>query len=368
MEKRGSLVEKIASERPRLNHRMQSVECFRLLASMLVVFIHCESIGGFGMIMNCLARVAVPYFFVVSGYFAYHVREKAIQKRFWSVVKLTVLAHLLYLLWDGNMKGIRDLGSLLEWALDKCSTTTLMEILLINRGPVRGFLWYLFAIVSCYAVLWLYVRWAETEDCDYKPLYITGVFLYVFQVVLGSFATASGFEISYRIYRNALLFGLPMFTLGLFLREYGGKILRVYNLSKWKLILLVIVGACLSVIQWKGTGKVEMPVGTLLEVIALMLLLVSVPAVSKASGWLARIISTFGTLSTYIYITHMIWADVYGKYIKGYVLRLGESAETFLYPFSVIGLTLITGILYLCIRSGVNRISGKVRSAKREKF
>lgn len=359
-------MDKIAAGTPRHGQRMQSIECFRLIASMLVVFIHCESFGKFGMVMNCLARVAVPYFFVVSGFFAYHISERSIQKRFWSVVKLTFFAHLLYLLWDGNMKGIRDLGSLLEWALDKCSTTTLMEILLINRGPVRGFLWYLFAIVSCYAVLWLYVRWAEKEACDYKPLYITGALLYVFQVVLGSFATASGFEITYRIYRNGLLFGLPMFVLGIFLREHGSKILRVYNLSKGKLLLLVMVGACLSVIQWEGTGQVEMPVGTLLEVIALMLLLTSVPEIAKKTGWISNVISVFGVLSTYVYITHMIWADVYGKYVKEFFLRYGEKAETFFYPFCVIVLTLATGILYLCIRFAANGILMKVRSACRK--
>jgi hypothetical protein len=68
-----------------------------------------------------------------------------------------------------------------------------------------------------------------------------------------------------------------------------------------------------------------MPVGTLLEVIALMLLLVSAPVVSKNSVWLCRMITGFGPLSAYIYITHMLWADVYNMYLKGYVLRLGES-------------------------------------------
>ena len=357
---------KVVDGKRKTHNRMQSVECFRLIASMLVVFIHCESSGKFGIAMNCLARVAVPYFFMVSGFFAYRISEKTIQKRFWAVVKLTVFAHLLYLLWDGNMKGIRDLGGFLAWSVDKCSSQSLAQILLINRSPVRGFLWYLIAIVFCYAAIWLYVRWFEAEMCDYRALYVTGALLYALQVVLGSFATASGADIPYRIYRNALLFGFPIFVLGIFLREKYDKILRAYNLTKMKLVLLFFVGAGLSLIQWKGTGKVEMPVGTLLEVIAVMLLLVSVPVVSKDSGIISGMISTFGTLSTYIYITHMLWADVYLTYIKGYVLRFGENAEAFLYPFAVIGLTLATGIAYLCVRFVLNWVCGKIRAAYRK--
>lgn len=358
-------MDQIAGEKTKPRSRIQSLECFRLIASMLVVFIHCEGSGEFGSIMNCLARVAVPFFFIVSGYFLYEAKEKTVRKRFWSVLKLNVIAHLLYVLWNGYQNGIEDLGDLAEWVLAQCSSYTLTVLLLLSRSPIGIHLWYLNAMVFSYAVIWLYIRWAEGEKCSYKPLYTLGVCLCAIHIVLGSFGTVCGFEIPSRLYRNALLFGFPMFTLGIFLRENGSKILRVYNLMKLKLIFLMFVGACLSIIQWRGAGEVEMPVGTLLEVIALMLLLVSVPEVSD-SIWLSRIISTFGALSTYVYITHLIWADVYLKYFKRYALSLGESAEAFLYPFFVIGITLATGIAYLCVRFVLNWVYGKIRAVCRK--
>ena len=358
-------MDKIAGEKTKPHSRMQSLECFRLIASMLVVFIHCEGSGEFGSIMNCLARVAVPFFFIVSGYFLYEAKEKTVRKRFWSVLKLNVIAHLLYVLWNGYQNGIADLGDLVEWVLAQCSSYTMTVLLLLSRSSIGIHLWYLNAMVFSYAVIWLYIRWAEGEKCSYRPLYIIGICLCVIHIVLGSFGIVCGFEIPSRLYRNALLFGLPMFSLGIFLHENYRKILRVYQLSKVKLVLLVFAGACLSIIQWKGTGEVEMPVGTLLEVVALMLLLVSVPMVSD-SVWISRIISTFGTLSTYVYITHLIWADVYLKYFKRYALSLGESTEAFLYPFFVIGITLATGISYLCVRFVLNWVCGKIRDAYRK--
>lgn len=349
--------------KPRTRQRMQSVECFRLIGAIFVVVAHCITTDHFGVIMDSFAWVVVPFFFVVSGYFSYQASERSIRKRFWSVAKLTVGAHLLYLLWGGYHSGIRELGKLLEWCIDKCSSKTLMVMLLINKSPIRSHLWYMNAIVLCYAAIWLYVRWAEEETCNYKPLYITSVCLFGFHVVLGSFATASEFSVPYHMYRNALLYGLPMFSLGIFLREYHEKIISTYKLTKVKLIGLYVMGACLIMLQNRGTGKVEMPIGALLEVVALMLLCIMVPMVSKNSAFISGIISTFGTLSTYIYVTHFVWLDIYNTYLKGYVLRLGERKEALLYPVAVVGISLITGILYIGIVTACRRVIGKIKPA-----
>ena len=349
----------------RTRQRMQSIECFRLIFSFIVVIAHCITTDNFGLMMNTLGWVVVPFFFVVSGYFSYHARERSLRKRFWSVVKLTIGAHLLYMLWDGYLSGIRDVGSMVAWCLDKCSSKTLMTMLLISKSPISSHLWYLNASVICYGAMWLYGRWTEGETCDYKPLYIMGVCLYSLHVVLASFATASEFAIPHYLYRNGLLYGLPMFILGIFLREYNEKIIRVYNLTKIKLVGLFAAGALLIMLQMRGTGKVEMPLGALVEVIALILLCVMVPVVSKNSGIVSGMISTFGTLSTYIYVTHMVWLDIYSDFLKGYALQLGETVEEFLYPAIVVGLSLFTGILYMGLKSAVKWLAGKVKMAGR---
>ena len=341
--------------------RMQSIECFRVIASMMVVFIHCEGAGRFGAMMNCLARVGVPFFCVTSGFFSYYAREKSIEKRFWSIVKLTLVAKLMYLLWGCYRLAVTDPGSVLDWIRNLFSATALMEMLLLNVSRTAAHLWYLNSMVFIYAVIWIYVRWSEDGSCSYKPLYIFCVWQYAIHVVLSSFSVASNYYIGYRIYRNGLLTGLPMFVLGLFLREYNEKIISVFHLTKLKLVGLIGVGAFLSLLQLKGVGKVEMPLGALLEVIAVILLCVQMPTISKDSGIVSSVISTFGTLSTYIYITHIFWMNVYHEYIKKYILSLGKTAEDDFDPFVVLGITLATGVLYVSLKAALKRLSGRIK-------
>ena len=346
-------------EKPRIHTRMQSIECCRLFFSIIVIIAHCLTTDKFGLMMNGIGYVTVPFFFVVSGYFSYNVREKSIKKRFWSVVKLTIAANVLYIFWGAFLEGARDIVSLLVWIKERCSITVLMQMLLISRNSIRSHLWYLNAIVICYAVMWLYVSWAEDDKCDYKPLYIVSVCLYGLHVVLGSFATASGFDIPSYVYRNALLYGIPMFSLGIFLREYYDKIIRAFYLTKTKLIVLFFVGFCLSILQIKGTGKVEMPIGSLIEVISLMLFVIMVPMITDKPGIVSGMISTFGDLSTYIYVVHMVYLDIYIMYIQGYAQRFGDKVEILLCGIIVIGITLITGTAYLGIKAAFRKFIGK---------
>ena len=60
---------KAVEGKTRTRQRMQSIECFRLIFSFIVVIAHCITTDNFGLMMNTLGWVVVPFFFVVSGYF-----------------------------------------------------------------------------------------------------------------------------------------------------------------------------------------------------------------------------------------------------------------------------------------------------------
>ena len=50
--------------------RNTTLELMKLLASYAVVFIHVLFYGRFGIIVDAIARFAVPFFFLVSGFFS----------------------------------------------------------------------------------------------------------------------------------------------------------------------------------------------------------------------------------------------------------------------------------------------------------
>ena len=58
-----------------------TLELIKLLASYMVVFIHISFYGEIGVAVNALARFAVPFFFVISGFYSYKCTEEKIKKR-----------------------------------------------------------------------------------------------------------------------------------------------------------------------------------------------------------------------------------------------------------------------------------------------
>lgn len=341
-----------ATERRKM--RNPAIEICRLVASIFVVFIHYGFPGEFGEVMNCLARFAVPFFFAVSGYFAYQKDEVVIKKRTIGILKLNLHATLLYLLWGSYEERYVFGRGRAAWLQRVFSEGNLTKWFINGVNPLAGHLWYLAAILECYIMLYLYVRW-KGKKYDYYSLYVVSILLYAVHVMMGSVAAAVDFDVPYKIYRNALFTGIPMFSLGIFLREYGDKILETYRLSRKKLVMLIVLGAAFSVLQWRGTGKVEMPVGSVIEVVALMLLIVSLPANWGTGKVIAGVTSGLGVLSTYIYVTHIFWMDLYEIFWRKYITVLEKTALEYLSPVLVVLISVCTGVVYIMMKGMVEK-------------
>lgn len=50
--------------------RNRSIDAVRAIACAFVLFVHCPFPGAFGIIVSALARFAVPFYLMVSGYYA----------------------------------------------------------------------------------------------------------------------------------------------------------------------------------------------------------------------------------------------------------------------------------------------------------
>ena len=336
--------------------RNPAIEICRLIASFFVVFIHYGFPGEFGEVINCLARFAVPFFFVVSGYFVYHADAFAVKKRMIGILKLNIYATLLYVLWGACQdEYFADQGRI-AWLAGALSNYHLSQWLLYCKNPFAAHLWYLTAILTCYAVVYVYARWIG-KTYYYRPLYIVSLSLFAVHFVLTSLAAMTDMNVPSILYRNAWFLGIPLFNLGIFIREYQDRIIETYRLSTKKLMLMIAFGAAFSVVQWQGTGNVEMPVGTLFEVIALVLLLVSVPSEIQRNDMLCRFTSGFGNLSAYIYITHLFWRDIYTKYIRNRLLyALGETVIDYLSPVLVVLISVGTGVVWLILKASAEKV------------
>lgn len=337
--------------------RNEAVECGRLLAAFCVVFLHL----GFSNIhilregINCATRIAVPFFFVISGYYAYQAPSQTVGRRIGKMVRLVVISMLVYFAWLCFYQGVICHQSVKEFLMGIFCNPNMANWVFLNVTPPAGHLWYLSAATVCWIVLWIYVKFQEQGERNNKYLYMICVVLFVFYIFLSLNTMVAGYIFPVATYRNALFFGLPMFGLGMFLHEYHDRIITAFQLNTPKLLAMTVVGMLLSVLQWRGIGRSEMPVGMVLTVIAVVLLLVKYPVISGNSTRMAKLISRFGRISTNIYVMHIMWAQIYGLVLKERLIAISVSLEACLQPFIVILVSLLFAGLCEVVYKGEKR-------------
>lgn len=335
--------ERIAPANARV--RNQAMECFKIVAAIFVVFLHVSFPSSKAQgLMFVLANDAVALFFVITGYFNFGADRKTLECRMKHLLRLYLVAILFTIAVGIITAGITGDGSaaflIPRW-------DEIMNWLILQQDPRNGQLWYLTSACLCYLILYLYVRFFGDKPVNYRPLYYAAFSLFAVFLALGCLAAVAGMNVPYLLYRNGFFCGLPMFTLGIFLREYQDRILTNFNLTSGKLLALALAGFILGIMQYFTVGMGQAAMGTLLEIPALLLFMTYHPTVTKERGFLAACVGKFGAWSTYVYILHIQILSVYTRFCRPAMLTVfSENAEAWIQPFAVAGLSLIAAIVF----------------------
>lgn len=303
-----------------VKQRNLSLECCRILGACFVVFLHVPFPGEFGGLVACLSRFAVPMFFAISGWYSYQTKPQKLLKRMKAILLLELSGIALQLAWNcvqGTMEGVRMLDTL-RWKIPEAAA--LGKWLVFQVDPFSGPLWYLSAAAVCYLVLAVYVRICKT---DYRPLYVLSGIALAAHFAMAEFSRFTGIRVDFTVYRNAWFFGIPMFTMGLALRQLRENLSETGKENAVIPLAVMLLGTALSILEWRIFGGFDLPVGTVIAVAGLMLLTAARPAVPR---WLEKAAGSFGFLSTGVYLVHLIVRDVYGWFFSWKLEAvLGES-------------------------------------------
>lgn len=347
--------------------RNQTMECCKMLAAILVVFLHVPFPGLFGQLIDCMMRFSVPLFFAVSGYFSFGVRSDKMKRRLMHIIKLNIVAILAHVAWNVLHAAYQGESILRELRAILPPAKSLASWVFMHISPYSGQLWYLTAIAVCYAILWAYVTFFGEEKIDYRPLYGVSVVLFAIRFVAVDLMRTIGYGIPFFFCRDGFFFGLPMVSLGIFLREHQQRLFTNFRLTTKKLLGILLFGILLSLLQWKTYGTSELPLGALVQTFALMQLSLLHPRADMGSKAAAKLIGSFGYLSTSVYILHMIVSDAYSCFAQPAVKALAGRTESWLQPVIVllgsIALSLLVkGLMHLSARLLPN-LGKKKRSA-----
>ena len=258
------------------------------LACIAIVFMHCEFPGRLGTLVQCLVRFGVPFFFMVSGYFC-HSRKGRVDygKKLRHVLEIVLWTTLFYALVTplyAPWEGLPDLKALRNWVL-------------FNKPfYIAGQMWFLFALLYDYALFALFdrkgLRWVPALAVP------VGIALYI---AMAQGAHLAGIKVPNMWYRNYLVEGFSLFSLGYLIRIHGERI-RISNGVLWA-VLLISTALC-PVERWLLGRDFGVNIVTFPQVTALFLLCVRNPGRGKGS----RLAALGLKLSMFVYILHpAVW-------------------------------------------------------------
>lgn len=260
-------------------------------------------------------RLAVPMFFLISGYFSYRKenQEEYAKKSIMRNIKYLLVGFGIYIAFDFVMCFVDGHGVGYFW-------TTLfyenpfLDFVILNR-PITytgAQLWFLIALLLVSIVHWVLVKYDKTKYYKYiipvcfALYFFFSAYMYIFQST----------DMPIRYVRNAWLFGLPVFGLGYSLAKFDFNKKSYY---KYLYLLFAIIFFVLQIYEDKllrylsndAPLNIEMYISS---VISAVLFLQFFLGIKKSNcDWYYKWIGK--NAPYYIYILHMAVAVVLSKFV-----------------------------------------------------
>lgn len=187
-----------------LSNRNSGLDFLRFICAFFVICIHVFPVDIF---WSALIRVAVPVFFMITGYFYSLTKSNGREKnQIVKIFKIFLGANILYFVIEMVMH-INDIGAYLR---SLCSFDVLFDFGLLNASPFNGNMWYLGALLYVLVLVYLLEK-----KWDRKALYPVVPLLILAELALGKYSLlVFGAEFPVEYSRNFLLVGLPCFLIG----------------------------------------------------------------------------------------------------------------------------------------------------------
>ncbi len=325
--------------------RVHSFDTFKAIAAIAVVFIH---FGGFPIIdtgVKLLARFAVPYFFMISGYFTHGSNKEHIKKSVLKLTRLFLLSALIYLIYNIISSGVDSI-------FKEITLFNAVKVFVFNSPQITApHLWYLITIIYCYILYYIFGKVKE----KYLFFYIcVALMIHLFAAEFLPIVFNVSFVFTAPpIVRNVWIFGFPFFLLG-FLAKSKEKTLN--NLLFSEVYAMFFTGVTLVLIEGLAiqTGKLhDLYIGNIIMVIAIFSFCLKKKDFGK-QGIIEKIGKKY---SLWIYILHPLVGGIICRnlILKGYIFK-------WLMPIFILFVTLIVSILIVFISNKIKLLKRKVFS------
>lgn len=277
------------------HNRSNSIYFFKAIACFLIITIHAPipKIGG-GILH--LARCAVPFFIMVTGYYT-NVEYDVLVRRAKKIFYLIVIATIIYL--PLNILVHWAQGNMNFWLSEIQKPEILFKIIVLNwTTPIWGVghLWYLFAFLYAFLIMALISRIFPIYKDRILIVWSTISLLIIFLIQVYSEITGEMIEPTY--WRNSFFLIIPCFMIGNFLKKSNEKLKEISLATNVRLIILTIGIIILE--HYALSGEYELYVSSILMGILIILISGKIDVDNKLT-----IVGR--NLSQWIYIIHYVF-------------------------------------------------------------
>ena len=325
----------------RLAQRNQSMDVCKFLASLFVIFIHVPFPGRTGQWIACLARFAVPFFFMVSGYFNFGATNRQVLHRISHIGVLYLIGASFGEICSAGCVAFSE-GTVLNLSRAIPSGQQLLYLLVFHIPPRTGSLWYLAALVACYLVFAAYVRFFQKRPCCYRAFYRFCLILFFVFFLLDTLCPILDSSMILLL-RNGWLLGLPLFGAGLFLRQYQEAVFQLHSFSDSRLCGMLGIGAVISVVQCEFLPYGNIPIGTYFLVAAIFLLTASHPVLPPLPPALTGFL---GKLSLWVYLLHLPLLEIFQWFFQYPVMQRLGAREAWYTPWIIAGFSFLLALFF----------------------
>ena len=322
--------------------RNDCLDLIKCIACIGIVFIHVTFPGQFGQNLAVMFHWAVPFFIMVSGYYAFGCDETVVKRRLLKILRILLFGTVLFFL-ISVIYPIKD-NRLMFWLAENFNQRTLPYLFVFCTIRWAIQLWYLIAMAETY-LLWLLAVKRGWQDAMVKmtwPLFLIG---FIWGLWIQSLNLDEQRIWSYQ--KIFLLSALPWFLLGYLMRErYSAFWKRIGNKQ---LLAAAFTGFMLLILFRSVVGAAYF--GRIVVASSIFMLGLKNPEIKfgKTAAYVGN------KLSLYVYIYHTCIAGICSMFFSFIGINT-DGAYLYVQP-------LITVLLTVLAAMGTQRLVSRQKTA-----
>lgn len=307
-----------------------TLNILKVICAILIVFNHCVFPNEFGKIIKDISRIAVPIFFIISGYFSYQNNENKIKNKFKRIFLMFVGACIFWFLFTIIRYAIISPIEIKYYLKSFIDLKRIFHFFIFNDNIFWGHLWFFNALLYCYGIN--FIKQHFKFKINYATESIIAIALILGYFLLNKFIVDDNYSNAYFI-RNFLFVGLPFYLIG--------KNIHHFNINKYfkkncLLIILLFISFILLFVE-RNFYASEIYISTLFESTFLFIFCLNNPNMNN------KTIEYIGNnLNLYIYIFHPAIKYI----ILDVIEKLNINNITIMYIYPVIALLFTTLFSY----------------------